>query len=846
MSILKRHPSFFLGLGITIIFLGLVFFRVDLLDTLELKFYDIMVNLKVAPKSPSDIILVDIDEDSIEKLGRWPWPRSLLATGIKQINAGNPKVIGFNLILSEPEKSVGLDEIIKLKTFFNQNLIQLSGKTGQLFLQSINDAQKRLDNDKKLADALSESGKVLLPVYFQESAVAAESKNEQNSELIAQSIKDVRNPEGFECPWANKIVLPIPAFLKVANGIGHINLAYDMDGKARKERLLYKYQGLFIPSYTISLVASFLDVPNNKIWAELGSAIHVGSLDIPTNIFTELLVGFKGARGSFKRYSFFDVINDKVPLNIFKNKLVLITPSAAGIMNPLSTPTDPTMPVGEFSAHVLWAILNKNFIQQPSWDFGTELLMVIVLGLLITFLFPRLKAMTAGITFVLLIFFILGASTYFFVSRGLWIRMTYPLLLLIIGYIGVVSIKYFVTETRKEKVEGESAETNRMLGVSFQSQGMLDMAFDKFRRVPVDDEMKDILYNLALDYERKRQFNKAAAVYEYIETHDNKFKDVREKKQKLIQASETMVFGNGFLGTSTGDTLLATGSDTRPTLGRYEIIKQLGKGAMGIVYLGKDPRINRTTAIKTFRFSDDFKPEEIKKLKDTFFREAESAGTLSHPNIVTIYDAGEEHDLAYIAMEFLEGEDLEKYTRKDNLLPMRKVIDYVADIADGLDYAHQKGIVHRDIKPANVMLLKNGSIKITDFGIARITATSQTQTGIVKGTPFYMSPEQFSGEKVDGRSDIFSLGTMMFQLLTGILPFTGDSPSVLMNKIMNVAHPDPRKFNPKIVKPIVTVINHALVKDRTKRYQRASQMSAHLREIGKRIDAAMAKKNAAG
>ena len=406
----------------------------------------------------------------------------------------------------------------------------------------------------------------------------------------------------------------------------------------------------------------------------------------------------------------------------------------------------------------------------------------------------------------------------------------------------MVSIKYFVTETRKEKVESESAETNRMLGLSFQSQGMLDMAFDKFRRVPVDDEMKDVFYNLALDYERKRQFNKAAAVYEHIEAEDSKFKDVREKKQKLIQASETMVFGDGVLGTSRGDALLTTGTGTRPTLGRYEVVKQLGKGAMGIVYLGKDPRINRTTAIKTFRFPDDFKPEEIENLKETFFREAESAGTLSHPNIVTIYDAGEEQELAYIAMEFLEGEDLEKYTSKENLLPLRKVVDYVADIADGLDYAHQKGIVHRDIKPANIMLLKSGAVKITDFGIARITATSQTQTGIVKGTPFYMSPEQFSGEKVDGRSDIFSLGTMMFQLLTGALPFTGDSPSVLMNKIMNVPHPDPRKFNPKIVKPLVVVINNALVKDREKRYQKASKMSAHLREIGKRIDAALAKK----
>jgi serine/threonine-protein kinase len=471
--------------------------------------------------------------------------------------------------------------------------------------------------------------------------------------------------------------------------------------------------------------------------------------------------------------------------------------------------------------------------------------MILVLGLVITFVLPRLRAVLAGFVFVALITILIGGSIFYFDSEGLWVWVTYPVLQLILGYIGVVSIKYFVTETSKEKIEVESAETNRTLGLSFQGQGMLDMAFDKFRRVPVNDGMKDVLYNLALDYERKRQYNKAASVFEYIEGYDRKFKDVRERRMKLARTSETMVFGDGSLaGHSPDDTLLSTGTDTRPTLGRYEVIKQLGKGAMGIVYLGQDPRINRTTAIKTIRFSDDFEPEEAEKMKEKFFREAESAGTLSHPNIVTIYDAGHELDLAYIAMELLEGEELEKFTSKDNLLPMRKVIDYIADITDALAYAHQKGIIHRDVKPANIMLLKTGIVKITDFGIARITATSKTQTGVVKGTPYYMSPEQFAGKKVDGRSDIFSVGVLLFQLLTGELPFYGENPMALMNQIMNVPHPDPRKFNPKIVKPLVAIIDKSLEKGRNKRYQKASQMSAHLRELGKRIDAALAKKKA--
>ncbi len=842
MGILKRHPSIFLGLSITILFLVLGVYRMEFLDSLELKFYDVMMNLRSEPNSPSEIVIVDIDDDSIEKLGRWPWPRSLLAKGVTKISAGGPRVIGFNFILSEPEESAGLRELKQLESLFAKDVLDQAGEKGSMFLWALNDAQARLDNDNKLAEAIKASGKVVLPAFFKESTAIAEIM-ETDQDLLDQSIRNVNNPEGLEYPIGSEIVLPIPAFFKASKGVGHINLAFDIDGKARRERLLYGYRGLYIPSFTLKLAALYLNLPNNRIRVDMGSAVYLSSIEVPTTWMTEMMISFKGPRGSFKRFSYFDVISDKIPLNVFKNKLVLVGSSASGIMNPLSTPTDRAMPLGELSAHAVWSILNKKSIHQPPWVSSAELLMILVLGLVITFVLPRLRAVLAGMVFVALITILIGGSIFYFDSEGLWVWVTYPVLQLILGYIGVVSIKYFVTETSKEKIEVESAETNRTLGLSFQGQGMLDMAFDKFRRVPVNDEMKDVLYNLALDFERKRQYNKAASVFEYIEGYDRKFKDVRERRMKLAQTSETMVFGDGSLaGPSSDDTLLSTGTDTRPTLGRYEVIKQLGKGAMGIVYLGQDPRINRTTAIKTIRFSDDFEPEEAEQMKEKFFREAESAGTLSHPNIVTIYDAGHELDLAYIAMEFLEGEELEKFTSKDNLLPMRKVIDYIADITDALAYAHQKGIIHRDVKPANIMLLKTGIVKITDFGIARITATSKTQTGVVKGTPYYMSPEQFAGKKVDGRSDIFSVGVLLFQLLTGELPFYGENPMALMNQIMNVPHPDPRKFNPKIVKPLVAIINKSLEKGRKKRYQEASQMSAHLRELGKRIDAALAKK----
>lgn len=279
----------------------------------------------------------------------------------------------------------------------------------------------------------------------------------------------------------------------------------------------------------------------------------------------------------------------------------------------------------------------------------------------------------------------------------------------------------------------------------------------------------------------------------------------------------------------------------KPTLGRYEILEELGRGAMGIVYKGRDPRLGRLTAIKTIRFTDDFDEDQVEKIKNQFYREAEVVAKLSHPNIVTIYDVGEDLDLSYLAMEYLEGESLERYAQKDNLLPVRKCIDVVNQVCDALEYAHGHGIVHRDIKPANIMILRNNLVKVTDFGIARATASSKTRTGIIKGTPYYMSPEQISGMKVDGRSDIFSLGVIFYQLLTGELPFGGENLAAIMYQITTVPHEPPTRFNPKIYKAAMAILDRSLEKKLEKRYQTAKQMGDHLRLLAQKVDEARAR-----
>ena len=264
-------------------------------------------------------------------------------------------------------------------------------------------------------------------------------------------------------------------------------------------------------------------------------------------------------------------------------------------------------------------------------------------------------------------------------------------------------------------------------------------------------------------------------------------------------------------------------------LGRYRVLKELGRGAMGLVYLGKDPTIQRFVAIKTMRLDQVDSDDKLQDVKARFFREAESTGRLSHPNIVTIYDAGEENDLGYIAMELIEGTPLKQWSRKPNLMPVNEVLLTVATVADALDYAHQQGVIHRDIKPANIMLTKDRVVKVMDFGIAKMASSSKTQTNIVLGTPTYMSPEQIAGKKVDGRSDIFSLGVVLFELLTGHLPFTADNLSAVLFSIAHHPHPAIQTLRPDLPPMVQEIVDRALQKELVHRYRRAEEFAGELR-----------------
>lgn len=267
----------------------------------------------------------------------------------------------------------------------------------------------------------------------------------------------------------------------------------------------------------------------------------------------------------------------------------------------------------------------------------------------------------------------------------------------------------------------------------------------------------------------------------------------------------------------------------RNKLGRYEIQSEIGRGAMGVIYRAHDPVLDRTVAVKTIGLSQD--ERERAEYEARFYQEAKAAGGLNHPNIVTVHDVGDSENVAYMAMEYLEGGELGELIGAGRIMPIDKAIDIAAQVADGLAYAHARGVIHRDIKPPNIMVLPNGMAKIMDFGIARMRHSQvTTHTGMVLGSPRYMSPEVVVGQRADGRSDIFSLGIILYEMLTGNAPFAGESLSALMFQTINFVPPAPSAVNAAVPPMLDFIIAKMLAKKREQRYQDAGELAKDLRD----------------
>ena len=469
-------------------------------------------------------------------------------------------------------------------------------------------------------------------------------------------------------------------------------------------------------------------------------------------------------------------------------------------------------------ARLINQLLGDFQLARPGWLSMVEVLVLFYFAFFLWLAVPRLPGRTALILMGSFILVWLTVTTVLLLNFGWWLQLTPPLLLTVTGML----LLHFSQRVRKRSETIN--ELNCSLGKMLQEKGLLDKALEKYQACsPGDATARDLIYHLGLDFERKRQFNQAVRTYEYLAQSGN-YKDIATRLKRLRQDGVRVSLGRQ----GKDATVILEKGAVRPTLGRYEIISELGQGAMGTVYLGRDPKINREVAIKTLAYSG-VDEAQLPAIKERFFREAEAAGRLNHPGIVTIFDAGEEHDLAYLAMEFLDGENLSAHCKPTTLLPVDEVMEIIAEIADALAYAHSNNVVHRDIKPANIMRLPDGSVKVTDFGIARSVSDSQTQTGIILGSPSYMSPEQVAAKKVDGRSDLFSLGSVCYELLCGEKAFVGDSMAALMYNISNVRYKPLSERRKRLPLCSHDLIDMLLVKSVSRRPDNAAIVAAAAR-----------------
>lgn len=579
--------------------------------------------------------------------------------------------------------------------------------------------------------------------------------------------------------------------------------------------LVWKYLDGFLPDL-VTLLYQKDTKSADPVWLKT-KGVRFDYYLIPTDFsgrIRPLLLSSGGRNSNIRTFPLADMANKK-NLTALKDKTVLI-----------GSDEDPTL---RSTALALLSMRVEATAYTPIWGAWLEKAMFLLFAAYLIFLLQRLQTGLGIVLSVLLFFLSLAMQWGMLVTKGIWLPVTTAIVYLIAGHI-LVQFK-FHTKGHILKLEMKKHDAFCQLGTHYAENRRFDKAFEAFKECLPDKKVLDSLYDLGLEYERRHKLKKAHGVFEYIDDRQKNFRGAGKRAGQLNDFLEGRVGGSG-----SGDGAETIGVPTfelqRTVLGRYEIERELGRGAMGIVYLGHDPKIGRRVAIKTLDLADvENQDEDHEAVKKRFYREAEAIGRLNHPNIVTVYDVGEEDDLAFIAMDYLTGSSLIIHADKNNLLPVPIVYSIAIQVAEALAYAHSQNVIHRDIKPGNIVYNESeGLVKVTDFGIARLVDTTLTSTHTILGSPSFMAPEQLKGSKVDGRADIFSLGVTFFQLLTGQFPFGGSDLATITYKIANEETPDISQFRSGLPKSASSIIYKALGKEPDQRYQTAEEMAAALRK----------------
>ena len=605
--------------------------------------------------------------------------------------------------------------------------------------------------------------------------------------IILTQPPDITNNE-IVPGWAVAMNATVPVYVPTRHRLadlatrdGFISVNTDSDGILRRSRLWQLNDGVMSPSLPLAVAFDNEDTSASYRMSSAEDAIYLSNYD------------------QLPRIEVDDLLNPSTEKAPLLGATVFVDSSPALVGAVAMLPSGQFVTQSEITASLLADVEQDRTIIAPSWVRAMEWLAPALLAIVAVLFMPDRSrkdiAVLAGTAVVMLL---LLETMLLYV---LHVRIDLGRPILIFSGVAILSIWLVGDETKELKDAFKK-------GNDFLSAGRLEPAFAEFRRCPPSETVATVMYKLSLAFEEQAKPERAEAVLEWM------------KRTQGVPAP-------GAPGKQQ-----ASGGPQR--LGRYVIERRIGRGAMGAVYLAKDPRINRPVALKAIPIEKEFEDEELKEARLRFYREAESAGRLAHPNIITVFDAGEDKGLAYIAMEYVPGIPLKKFTDPKKLLAPKRALELCASTAEALDYAHNQGVIHRDIKPANLMYNpKEGSLKITDFGVARMTDNNSTKTGIVLGTPMYMSPEQLGAEDLTGHSDLFSLGVTLYELLAGEVPFKATNIAVLMTKITSEDPAPISKRRAGIPPSVDAVLAKALAKRPENRFSCGAEMAIALRNCAR-------------
>ena len=733
----------------------------------------------------------------------------LLLEVLNEITSKSPLAISLVLNISEQKHlnaiNTGhyLDELVRV-------ISKLPTESRNDFLKLNKIADQNLFADNVLINALNNN-----KLFLAQKKSNSETLQFNESLVLSSEAISINEPE-----WLTSMkqrILPSLATIEDSNVVPlkYNNLPVEENvTKTAYRSLLWSVDQKLLPDMLTLLYAKLTTskLPEWKEGRGLESTVDFRATDWGGRILPRYSV-FTGIKTEYEEISYIEVLNKEIGDRV-NGKVVVL-----GFSND---------PVVEDLALSLISLDSGSVYFAPVWTDALVIALLFVFLIYSLFLLPRIQIGAGVILTLFILFTLLVVQMGLLLVQSIWMPMMIVVMFLVSSHI--ISLIRRKVVKRVEGLEKQVFEAFWMLGVYQFEQGEYDQSFVSLQKCPTTDAMLEQMYRIGQAYEKRRQYGKALDLYH--ELHDRrpgyKSADKRIKSLTLLEENQSTSVNNF----SSARTLIVTNHGLqKPILGRYELVRELGRGAMGVVYLGKDPKINRQVAVKTMDLTQ-YNDEELPIVRERFFKEAETAGRLNHPNIVTIYDVGDEQDLAFIAMDYVIGQVMSDFVRKGRLLPVDMVFKLMRQVAIALDYAHKQGVVHRDIKPSNIMYnTEEQVIKVTDFGIARAAGVSGTHTGSILGSPLYMAPEQLSGVEVDGRADLFSLGVSLYQLLTGELPFQGDTLASLAYQVTNVKHQPIREHRSDL--PILTtrLINKLLQKDPDKRFSSGKEVAAAIIKV---------------